>query len=132
MGWSKRGNGRSYDSLNGYGAIIGFLGGKILDFSTRNRKCKMCDYGHSKLDHDSRLNHSGSAGSMEANVAAELVNYSIILKNHNLKHIAVVGDEDIHAIKKIREERSDTVHKICDKNHLKKNTSKELYNLKKS
>lgn len=25
MGWSKRGNGRSYDSLNGYGAIIGFL-----------------------------------------------------------------------------------------------------------
>lgn len=25
MGWSKRGNGRSYDSLNGYGTIIGFL-----------------------------------------------------------------------------------------------------------
>lgn len=24
MGWMKRGNGRSYDNLNGYGAIIGF------------------------------------------------------------------------------------------------------------
>jgi len=32
MGWSKRGNGRSYDSLNGYATIIGFLSGKILDF----------------------------------------------------------------------------------------------------
>ncbi|XP_044741081.1 uncharacterized protein LOC123302280 [Chrysoperla carnea] len=42
MGWSKRGNGRSYDSLNGYGCIIGFLSGKILDYGTRNRKywCK--------------------------------------------------------------------------------------------
>jgi len=28
MGWSKRGNGRSYDSLNGYGAIIGLLSKK--------------------------------------------------------------------------------------------------------
>lgn len=25
MGWSKRGNGRSYDSLNGYGAIISLV-----------------------------------------------------------------------------------------------------------
>jgi len=34
MGWSKRGNGRSYDSLNGYAAIIGFLSNKVLDYTT--------------------------------------------------------------------------------------------------
>ena len=52
MGWSKRGNGRSYDSLNGYGAIIGFLSKKILDYRTRNRKCHLCDLGRSSDKHD--------------------------------------------------------------------------------
>lgn len=42
MGWSKRGNGKSYNSLNGYGSIIGFLSGNILDYGVRNRKCKLC------------------------------------------------------------------------------------------
>ncbi|KAK0071441.1 hypothetical protein PV325_012927 [Microctonus aethiopoides] len=39
MGWSKRGNSRSYDSLNGYGTVIRFLSRKIIDFASRNRKC---------------------------------------------------------------------------------------------
>lgn len=56
MGWSKRGNKRSYDSLNGYSAIIGFLTGKILNYRTRNRKCNICDLGHPKNDHNCRKN----------------------------------------------------------------------------
>ena len=43
MGWSQRGNGYTYDSLNGYCALIGMKTGKVLDFCTRNRKCKICD-----------------------------------------------------------------------------------------
>lgn len=66
MGWSKRGNGRSYDSLNGYGTIIGFLSGKILDYAERIRKCKYCDMGRKKDDHDCRKNFEGSAKVMEA------------------------------------------------------------------
>ncbi|XP_032677043.1 uncharacterized protein LOC116846822 isoform X1 [Odontomachus brunneus] len=62
MGWSKRGNGRSYDSLNGYGAVIGYFSGKILDFSTRNRKCKKCDIGQSSTEYDCRKNFKGSNG----------------------------------------------------------------------
>lgn len=50
MGWSKRGNGKSYDSLNGYGTIIGYLTGKILDFATRNRKCRLCAVGKIKVN----------------------------------------------------------------------------------
>lgn len=79
MRWSKRGNGRSYDSLNGYAAIIGFLSGKVLDYSTRNRKCKKCDYQNTS-EHDCRLNHHGLAKSMESETAAQLVNFSSILK----------------------------------------------------
>ncbi|XP_018393354.1 PREDICTED: uncharacterized protein LOC108772332 [Cyphomyrmex costatus] len=94
MGWSKRGNGKSYDSLNGYGAIIGFFTGKILDYRTRNRKCHMCDMGHSSNDHDCRKNDNGSAKSMEADVGEELINRSNILKEANLNVKVLVGDED--------------------------------------
>ncbi|XP_044005466.1 uncharacterized protein LOC122850373 [Aphidius gifuensis] len=82
MGWSKRGNCRSYDSLNGYGSIIGFSSKKILDFATRNRKCKKCDNGYSTDSHDCRKNHYGSAKSMEASIASQLVNNSKILESN--------------------------------------------------
>lgn len=49
MGWSKRGNGRSYDSLNEYGTIIGFLSKKVLDYATRNRQCNRCDKNQIQL-----------------------------------------------------------------------------------
>lgn len=90
MGWSKRGNGRSYDSLNEFGAIIGFL---ILDYRTRNRKCCLCDLGRKK-DHDCRKNFAGSAKAMEADARAELINRSNILKDLNLNVKVIVGDEN--------------------------------------
>ncbi|KAF7998616.1 hypothetical protein HCN44_011024 [Aphidius gifuensis] len=101
MGWSKRGNGKSYDSLNGYGTIIGYLSKKILDFGTRNRKCKKCDNGHSPETHSCRKNYQGSAKGMEANVAASLVNESSILKSAGVSVRVVVGDDDSSAISAI-------------------------------
>lgn len=41
--WSKGGNGRSYDSQNGYGTIIGFLSGRDLDYTTRKKKHAIWD-----------------------------------------------------------------------------------------
>lgn len=43
MGWSGRGNGYSFDSLNGTCSIIGLKTGKVLDYCTKNRKCAQCD-----------------------------------------------------------------------------------------
>ncbi|XP_044591398.1 uncharacterized protein LOC123269630 [Cotesia glomerata] len=94
MGWSKRGNGKSYDSLNGYGTIIGFLSGKILDYADRIRKCKFCDLGRKKEDHDCRKNFVGSAKAMEASAGADLVNNSTVLKEANLEARVLIGDED--------------------------------------
>ena len=130
MGWSKRGNGRSYDSLNGYGCIIGFLSGKILDFATRNRKCKLCSNGREKIDHDCRENFRGSAKAMEPDVGATLVNGSNILKSVGLNVRVVVGDEDSSTIASIRRGRIDKIFKLSDKNHLQKSFRGDLYQLK--
>ncbi|KAK0073924.1 hypothetical protein PV325_009019 [Microctonus aethiopoides] len=81
---SKRRNGRSYDSLNGYGCIIGFLNGKVLDYETCNRKCLLCDFGHKKEVHDCRFYSQDSAKAMEPAVEASLSNNSEILKTSGL------------------------------------------------
>lgn len=129
MGWSKRGNGRSYDSLNGYGTIIGFLSGKILDYTDRIRKCKFCDLGKSKDDHDCRKNFEGSAKAMEANAGAALINDSKILKEANLAVRVLIGDEDSSTIAAVRRGNPNTIFKLSDSNHLKKNFGKDLYKL---
>jgi hypothetical protein len=131
IGWSKRGNGRSYDSLNGYATIIGFFTKKILDYATRNRKCTMCDKGHSKEDHDCRLNFQGSAKAMEADTGVQLIKKSNILKEAGLNVRVIIGDEDSSTIAAVRKESSETVHKLADKNHLVKHFTSKLYELAK-
>lgn len=132
MGLSKRGNGRSYNSLNGYGSVIGLLSGKILDFATRNRKCKQCDIGRTKAEHDCRKNFQGSAKAMEPDVGAALVNESTILKEKSLNVRVVIGDEDSSTIAAVRRGTSKTIFKLADKNHLKKSFTKDLYAVQKN
>ena len=127
MGWTKRGNGRSYVSLNGYAVIIGFLSGKILDYATRNRNCKMCALGHDKSDQDSRVNYQGSAKGMEADAGVQLINHSDILKEAKLQVHVIIGDEDSSMITAERKDRP--LYKLADKNHLAKNFTSELYEM---
>lgn len=133
MAWSKGGNGRTYDSLNGYSTLVGFLSGKILDYATRNRKCKKCDMGHDKSDHNCRHNFQGSAKAMEASAGVQLINHSEILKECNVQVRVIVGDEDSSMIAAVRRDNPViTFHKLADKNHLVKNFSNELYNMRSS
>lgn len=131
MGWSKRGNGRSYDSLNGYAAIIGFLSNKVLDYTTRNRKCAKCDRGHSKDDHDCRENFQGSAKAMEADAGAHLVNKSKVLQDAKVNVGVLIGDEDSSTIFAVKKGRDNIIYKLADKNHLVKHFTNELYDLAK-
>ena len=80
MGWSKRGNGKQYDSLNGYGAIIGYFTGEVIDVKMMNAGCKSCSQGISLLNHHCRKNFEGSAKAMEAEAAKKLVVDSSILE----------------------------------------------------
>lgn len=130
MGWSRRGTGRSYDSLNGYGAIIGFLSKKVLDYSSRNRKCKRCELGQPKNTHDCRKNFSGSAKSMEPSVGNELINHSTILRETGLAVRVVIGDEDSATIAAVRKDNAQKIFKLADSNHLQKHFGSELYALR--
>lgn len=130
LGWSKRGNGRSYDSLNGYGAIRGLLIGEVFDYGTRNRKCKKCDMGNPQDNHDCRKNFQGCAKTMEASVGAQLINGSSILKKAGLKLRVVVGDEDSSTIAAVRNGHPLEIFKLADVNHLGKNFVKKLYQIK--
>lgn len=127
MGWSKRGNGRQYDSLDVYGAIIGFMSKKVLDFGTRNRKCAACDHGVSKDMHDCRFYFVGSAKAMESDLNTQLVNRSSILAKENLQVRITFGNEDSSTIAAIRRSSSHTVLTFADTNHLKKNFTSDIY-----
>lgn len=130
MGWSRRSAGKAYDSSNGYGAIIGLLSGKVLEFSTRNRVCNKCKKVHHPSTHDCRKNYVGSAKAMEGDVAAELVNDKKSLKDTKIAVRAVIGDKDAVAIDKIRKGSKHKIFKFADRNHLGKNFMKKLYELR--
>jgi len=132
IGWSTRGTGRDYDSLNGFGSIVGHFSHQILDYSTCNRKCKKCDVKHSPFDHDCRLNFKGSAKAMEAHVANKLVNESAILKLKNVQVGVLIGDDDSSTIAACCAGASHCIAKFSDVNHTSKGVKKQLYNIEKN
>ncbi|XP_058808409.1 uncharacterized protein LOC131673999 [Phymastichus coffea] len=87
--------------------------------------------GHDKSDHDCRKNFQGSAKAMEANAGVQLINHSEILIESKLQVRFIVGDEDSSMIAAVRRDNPViTFHKLADKNHLLKNFSSELYNMR--
>ncbi|KAJ8677337.1 hypothetical protein QAD02_013124 [Eretmocerus hayati] len=133
MGWSKRGTGKSYNSKNGYGAIIGFLSKKILDYHTRNKQCRQCDLGKPPESHDCRKNYHTSSRAMEASVGTELILNSQILKQNNLEVKVIIGDEDSSLMPAIDQANpGHKIRKIADNNHVMKNFGEKLYKLQSS
>ncbi|KAE8752649.1 hypothetical protein FOCC_FOCC000771 [Frankliniella occidentalis] len=131
MGWSRRAAGRNYDSLNGYGCMVGNFTGKVIDYDTDNRMCMMCEAGHTPDTHDCRLNYFGSAKGMEAHVAKKLVIDSNILKSQNLEVGVLVTDEDCSSVAACRAAASHEIVKQSDKNHASKGVKKVLYGMEK-
>ncbi|KAK2578739.1 hypothetical protein KPH14_012590 [Odynerus spinipes] len=127
MGYSKRGSGQQYDSLNGYSAIIGALSGRVLDYTTRNRKCRACDLGLGKDVHDCRMNFHGSAKAMEADAAVELITQSKILTEKNVEVGVFIGDDDSSSIRAVRNATDRIIVKQSDRNHASKGVRNVLY-----
>ena len=96
--WQKRG----YDSLNGIVTVMQNDLGKCVDFCVLSKKCTACascekqqgtiEYEKFISEHDCLVNHSGSAGSMEAIGVAECFQSSA--KDRKLRYTQLIGDGD--------------------------------------
>lgn len=132
FGWSQRSNGYSYDSLNGYGCLVGERSGMVLSYITFNRKCRQCENNEKNnvsIEHDCRLNFHGSAKAMEAEGARKLVVENKILKDANVEIGVFIADNDSSSISAIQGASNYVIIKQSDMNHTKKGVSNALYNI---
>lgn len=129
MGYTTRGDGHNYDSLNGYAAVIGSQSGLILDYTTTNRKCKFCDRGHCADDHDYRKNFKSTPKAMEAHAAVQLSVKSSIFKDNKVEIGVFTSDNDSSSIYAVRKESDHEILKRADKNHTTKGVKKLLYKI---
>ena len=128
MGWQRRSSGRSYNSKSGHGALIGEVGGLVLDYGTRISNCKQCEVDKSKV-HDCRLNWGGSSKAMESDLAVSMLN-STSCDNHHIS--TIIGDDDCTTMAKIQKQVPYNVTKQSDINHAKKALGNDLYKLQKT
>ena len=79
MGWQKRGKG--HNSSTGHAAVMGLETGKVMDFTTRTKACRICHnaekVGKKAKVHDCRINHFASSKAMEPLAAVDLFTRSL-------------------------------------------------------
>ena len=128
--WQKRGSQRSYSSLSGFTSTIGNNTKKIVHFNSRMKQCRIC-WRASKENkiprkHHCRVNWHGSAKAMEPDMFIEMMKDSA---DQGIKIRKIAGDDDNTGINRIRKEGNVELVKESDKNHVRKNITKEIYAL---
>ncbi|CAC5362774.1 unnamed protein product [Mytilus coruscus] len=126
--WQKRGSGRSYSSLTDHATMIGEKTGKCVSQGTKSADCRKCMYVDEKGDgnHDCRKNHSGSAKSMESNLAVEMVQE---LQCKGCKVSCIIMDDDTTTLARLKQCINSDIVKRSDRNHQRKNIVSDLYHL---
>ena len=131
MGWQKRGKG--HNSKTGHGGVMGVHTGKVLDYATRTKSCRTCEYAahhhHQPHTHDCRKNHTGSSKSMEPLAAVELFKNA---PNYNIKYSTYTGDEDSTTELYIHQQVPYASEKFSDFIHIKRSLTSKLYNMAQS
>ena len=131
MGWQKRGKG--HNSLTGQAAVMSLTTGEVLDYTTRVKVCRFCDYAKRNnapvKAHDCRKNHTDSSKAMEPSAAVELFNNG---PKYNVKYSTYTGDDDSTTEAHIRQKVGYKVEKLSDIVHTKRSLTTRLYNLKQN
>ena len=129
MGWQKRGKG--HNSSTGHGAAMGLTTGKVMDYATRCKNCRICAQAKSEgkvpQNHDCRKNHAGSSKSMESSVACELWNKAPLYQAPNTQF--TIGDDDTTTLSQMQEKVPYGVEKWSDITHAKRSLTTRLYNI---
>ncbi|VDH96628.1 Hypothetical predicted protein [Mytilus galloprovincialis] len=100
--WQKRGSGRCYNSLTGHATLLGETTGKCVNFGLKYGDCRKCDRVDEKGDgHDCRINHQGSAKSMESELAVQMVKE---IQKTGCEVSSITMDDDSTTIARLRKE----------------------------
>ncbi|XP_028416613.1 uncharacterized protein LOC114540689 [Dendronephthya gigantea] len=130
MGWQKRGKG--FNSNTGQGAVMGLDTGKIIDYTTKTKTCRICEHAAKSHEqprhHDCRKNHTGSSKSMEPLSAVDLFQNAT---NYNIKYSKYTGDDDSTTECYVHEKVPYGIEKYSDIIHIKRSLTTRLYNLSK-
>ena len=128
MGWQKRGKG--HNSSTGHAAVMGLETGKVMDFTTRTKACRICHKaekaGKKAKVHDCRINHFASSKAMEPLAAVDLFTRSL---HSNVKLSVYAGDDDSTTAAHIKQKVPYLVEKWTDIVHAKRSLTTRLYNL---
>lgn len=110
--------------------MVGCNTKKIIAYDARKTTCRTCNYakrnGTEIKPHDCRLNYSGSAKSMEADMTVSMVKN---INSDKAKVLTIVGDEDSSTMHRVHKEVSVKIKKRSDSNHLKKIITNNLKKL---
>ena len=138
--WQKRG----YSSHNGIVTVISLDTKKCLDVEVLSDKCQECQkwgekindpgYNAWKASHECKINHEGSAGSMETTGAVRIFKRSVATRG--LKYMDMLGDGDSSTYNSIVESQPYGEDSIPNKleciGHVQKRVGSRLRKLKSS
>ena len=127
MGWQRRSTGRRYNSMSGIGVLVGNETNKILNYGVRQKDCRICTlYRHKNATVPYHDCHANFQGSMEADLAAELVND---MARKDVTVVKIIIDDDSTTLARLRLELDHDVKKRNDNKHVTKSVQCALYKI---
>ncbi|XP_034943054.1 uncharacterized protein [Chelonus insularis] len=127
-GWQK--SGRAHNSRTGHCTAIGRNSNLYVSYDVCTTECRLCARGVSRDQHDCRVNHSGSAKSMEPAMAERMLIENLDFQVEGVKTTIFIGDDDSSTIGCLRRKSNHPFTKLCDKNHAITKVTSALYGLK--
>ncbi|XP_055999332.1 uncharacterized protein LOC125677071 [Ostrea edulis] len=128
--WQKRGTGRGYNSLTGHASLFGEKTKKVVSFSSKSKKCRICSVATTKgvppRKHNCRRNWHGSAKAMEPAMACEMLT---AIQDEGCKVGTLVMDNDSTTIARVKATVDPHITKRADRNHTKKGFTGALMEL---
>ncbi|XP_063436090.1 uncharacterized protein LOC134717530 [Mytilus trossulus] len=126
-GWQTRGSGWQYNSNTGHSSLVGVKTGKVLDYDVRSKLCSICQHHLGRKEtvpnHQCNSNWHGSSKAMEPDMALSMVTR---MDNRGCTVGIIHADNDSTTSSRLKQKFAN-IKKRDDKNHVKKNLSKQLY-----
>lgn len=107
--------------------MIGQQTGNCVAYGLINTDCRKCLFDPIRLNHECKNKFEGSSKAMESALAIDMTR-NLREKGYSISSLTM--DDDTTTIARLHTSVDKNINKISDKNHVKKNISKELFKLR--